>query len=486
MPGQSAVVMETPIALQSAEGTEGMVACRNSQGLDIRATLVHFTRYLAVFELYTPSVILRASEVLSDFKITLDTRLAYSGRAVISNLISAGAVLLCEANLGEGWIDLNSGLGSGPAGLGTEFDAFLKRWQTSYKVLPEFKLVVADMQSLLADMHLWLDQVELAIRSSPSGERIEMMREAARTVARPALRAIESLGDRFEEVAGRLERELRPPHIHFTRRNLHATLLSSPFAYRTFYKPLGYAGDYEMVNMIARDPYEGGSLFACVVNAWFLQQLPAEAHRNRLKILKQKLIEETARMARAGRPAKVFNLGCGPASEIRDFLTDSDLCDQAQFTLLDFNEETIQHTGALLREASSRFGRRTLIQLQKKSVQQLLRDAIRAGTQSNGAKFDYVYCAGLFDYLPDRICKQLISALYDLLAPGGLLLVTNVDGTRPFRNKLEFILDWNLIYRTGPQLAELRPDVVAADACTVTADLSGVNVFLEIRKPSNE
>jgi len=463
-----------------------MVACRNSQGLEIRATLVHFARYLAVFEVYTPSVILRASEVLSDFRITLDGRLAYSGRAVVSSLINAGAVLLCEVNLDEGWIDLTSGLSGNASELSTEFEAFLKRWQKSYKVLPEFKLVVADMQSLFADMHLWLDQVELAIRSSPNGERIEMLREAAHVVARPALRAIESLGDRFEEVASRLDRDLRPPHIHFTRRHLHSALLSSPFAYRTFYKPLGYAGDYEMVNMIARDPYEGSSLFARVVNAWFLQQLPAEAHRNRLKILKQKLIEETARMVRLGRPARVFNLGCGPAGEIRDFLTGSDLCDKAQFTLLDFNEETIQHTGALLREASSRFGRRTLIQLQKKSVQQLLRDAVRAGGQSNVAKFDYVYCAGLFDYLPDRICKQLMGALYDLLAPGGLLLATNVDGTRPFRNKLEFILDWNLIYRTGPQLAGLRPDTVAAEACTVTADLSGVNVFLEIRKPENE
>jgi extracellular factor (EF) 3-hydroxypalmitic acid methyl ester biosynthesis protein len=241
-----------------------------------------------------------------------------------------------------------------------------------------------------------------------------------------------------------------------------------------------------MVNMIVRDPYEGGSLFARVVNAWFLQQLPAEAHRNRLKILMQKLIEETARLARAGRPAKIFNLGCGPAGEIKDFLASSELANNVQFTLLDFNEETIQHTGALLREVSGRFARRTLIQLQKKSVQQLLRDAVRTGGRSSDSKFDYVYCAGLFDYLPDRICKQLMGALYDLLAPGGLLLVTNVDGTRPFHNKLEFILDWNLIYRTGRQLAGLKPEIVSADACTVTADLSGVNVFLEIRKPANE
>jgi extracellular factor (EF) 3-hydroxypalmitic acid methyl ester biosynthesis protein len=478
--------MDTLVAPKRAEAIEGVIACRNSQGLELRATLVHFTRYTAVFEVYTASVILRTSEVLTDFKITLDGRLSYSGKAVVSNLINAGAVLLCEANLEEGWIQLTSGLSGGASELGNEFQAFLTRWQSSYKVVPEFKLVVADMQSLLADLHLWLDQVELTIRASPNGERIEMLRQAAQVVATPALKAIESLGDRFEEVAGGLAPDMRPPHIHFTRRHLHSTLLSSPFAYRTFYKPLGYAGDYEMVNMIQRDPFEGSSLFARVVNAWFLQQLPAEAHRNRLKILKQKLIEETVRVSPLGRPARIFNLGCGPAAEIKDFLADSELCNHSHFTLLDFNEETIQSTGALLRETSNRFGRQTVIQLQKKSVQQLLRDAVRAPGPSSGGKADYVYCAGLFDYLPDRICKQLMTALYELLAPGGLLLATNVDGTRPFRNKLEFILDWNLIYRTGPQLAKLKPDAAPADACKVTSDVSGVNVVLEIRKPAHE
>ena len=89
--------------------------------------------------------------------------------------------------------------------------------------------------------------------------------------------------------------------------------------------------------------------------------------------------------------------------------------------------------------------------------------------------------------VPDAtVVAVMAKAVTGSNAPGGLLLVTNVDGTRPFHNKLEFILDWNLIYRTGRQLAALRPDAVTAEACTVTADLSGVNVFLEIRKPANE
>src|SRR5436309_7141006 len=127
------------------------------------------------------------------------------------------------------------------------------------------------------------------------------------------------------------------------QRQLHPLVLCAPFVYRTYSKPLGYAGDYEMVNMITRNPCEGGSLFAKLVNAWFLAQPPAQAHRHRLDYLVQKLTEETARVSAEGRLARIFNLGCGPAVEVQRFLESKDFSDRASFTLLDFNEETLQH-----------------------------------------------------------------------------------------------------------------------------------------------
>ena len=55
--------------------------------------------------------------------------------------------------------------------------------------------------------------------------------------------------------------------------------MASPFMHRIFAKPLGYAGDYEMVNMILRDPCEGSSLFAKLLNVFILSQVPAVADR---------------------------------------------------------------------------------------------------------------------------------------------------------------------------------------------------------------
>src|SRR2546422_636133 len=113
--------------------------------------------------------------------------------------------------------------------------------------------------------------------------------------------------------------------------------MSSPFMHRIYVKPLGYAGDYEMVNMILRDPCEGGSLFAKLLNVFILSQVPATAHRNRVTYLTQKLVEETLRAARSGKTARVLNLGCGPAKEVQDFLSQHELSEQAQFELIDFD-----------------------------------------------------------------------------------------------------------------------------------------------------
>lgn len=426
------------------------------------------------------------SEVLTDFRIIIEDRPVYSGRAVVSNLVNTGTVLVCEATLDDSWLDLTfQSLPDTENRFRSGFDDFLLQWQKMYKVLPEFKVVVADVHSLLIDVKLWLEQVELEIRSSPSGARLDMERQAAQELAEPVLRAIDALGDRFEEIASRIEPDLRPVHINYTKRLLHSLLLCSPFAYRTYQKPLGYAGDYEMVNMMIRDPYEGSSLFAKMVNAWFLNQLPAQAHRNRIKILKEKLIEASARAARSSRPARIFNLGCGPASEIQEFLKEQALCESADFTLVDFNEETVQHTSKMLGEVKTRFARRTPIQIQKKSVQQLLKETAKPGAISTQGKYDFIYCAGLFDYLSDRVCRQLMSVLYQWLAPDGTLLTTNVDASKPFKNKLEFILDWNLIYRNGKQIASLIPEQALPDNCSLNSDLTAVNVFCEVRKPED-
>lgn len=464
-----------------------MVVCQSSQGVEMRGGLLRLTRFLVVFELYSPSSILRVSEVFSAFKIIIRERTIYSGRAVIQNLVNAGLTVVCEATLSESsWMDVEFAPDMARDGrLREEFRGFLEEWQKLYRVLPEYKVAIADMQTFFSDLRLWLDQVELGIRSAPSADRIQLEHETARQLSPSIVPAINSLFERFEIISQSIEPDLVPAHCAFGQRQLHPLLLCSPFVYRTFTKPLGYAGDYEVVNMMFRDPSEGGSLFAKVVNTYALQLPPIVAHRNRISYLTERLAAEARRAAARSQALRVFNLGCGPAHEVQKFMAQDELSSLAHFALADFNEETLDHTASVLNELKRRCRRATQLQLIKKSVQQLLLQADRMTKPSDGEQYDLIYCAGLFDYLTDRVCHKLTDFFYSILAPGGLFVATNVD-MHSARYEMECFLEWHLVYRNADRMLALAPANAGRADVTVKRDVTGVNVMMETRKPDSE
>lgn len=463
-----------------------LVNCRNSQGADVRGTPLRLTRYNALLEVYNPYSILQLSEVLGDFRITVGDRCVYSGRGVVSNLVNTGIMVLCEVTLDEeAWLDVDlfSPI-SQPDRLRDEFQGFLVNWRKIQSISPDFKVVVADFQNLLTELRRWLEQVELGVRSEPAGVRSQMERQVLAELESQMVREINEWMARFDHVSEEVSEELRPTHRAYARRQIHPLVMCAPFVYRTFHKPLGYAGDYEMVNMILHDPWQGTSMFAKLVNVVFLQNPPAEAHRNRVHILRQRLIEETQRVASQGRRLRALNLGCGPAKEVQNFLVEDQISDQADLRLLDFNEETLAFASQNLEALRASHHRQTGLSFELKSVNQLLKDSLRPQTPAAAGNYDYIYCAGLFDYVSDRVCKRLTELFYDMLAPGGKLLTTNVDASKPFRHSMDYLLEWHIIYRNHDQMAQLVPENHQGGEWQIGTDPTGVNLFLEIRKPA--
>jgi len=471
-------------AVVAASENDSVVLCENSQGVVVRATLLRMTRYTVSFEVYNPYSILQLSEVLLSFRIVIDGRILYSGRAIVSGMVNTGIVLVCEASLDEdSWLDVDL---LSPAlqieRLASDFDRLLGDWSKMEQVTPDLKVVVSDLQTLLSDMRRWLEQVELAIRSSHPNERTTLELTMAEKLNELVLPVAKGVFRRFEEVAENVKEEVVAVHRAYVRRQMHPLVLCAPFVHRVFHKPLGYAGDYEMVNMVLRDPLEGSSLFAKIVNRYFVTAPAGQAHRNRVNYLTDMLRDETRRRARSGLNTKILNLGCGPAREVQDFLAYDDLCDRAEFALLDFNDETLEYTTRLLTDIKMKHRRSTRIQMIKRSVHQILKDGTK-GEVTDIAPADVIYCAGLFDYLSDRICARLLEIFYDALAPGGLLVGTNVDLSNPDRHMMEYFGDWHLTYRTLAQLKNLAPKAAPPECCRVFADTTGVNIFIEIRKP---
>ncbi len=458
------------------------VVCRTGQGAELSAALLRMTRFTAAFEVYPPDTLLQASEVFEDFQIVSQGRTIYAGSAVIRSLLDFGPIMVCEAELDAGaWQDATP---TAPARVLPRdgFNQFLREWEGFYKILPEFKVAVADLQSFLDGLRRWLETLEADLRALPVPARAAAEEETLQELRSTATPAIGAMFERFEFVAATVPEELMPAHQAFCRRQLLPLLLCCPFMNRIFTKPLGYAGDYEMMNMIVRNAPEGDSLFAKLLQIYILSQAPAIAVRNRVDYFAQKFTAETARVSATGQTANLCSIGCGPAREVEQFIIHQPLSNQAEFRLLDFNDETLRHTRERLEAARCEHQRRTRIELVKKPAQFLLKENGRVALGE--ARFDVIYCSGLYDYLSDRVIQALNTRLYDRLRPGGVLIVTNFDPYNPIRHIMEFLFDWFLIHRDGKQLAALAPEQAQREHSAVRAEMSGCNIFLETRKPA--
>jgi extracellular factor (EF) 3-hydroxypalmitic acid methyl ester biosynthesis protein len=272
-------------------------------------------------------------------------------------------------------------------------------------------------------------------------------------------------------------------HRNFAQTSLHPLLLRAPFVYRTFAKPLGYAGDYEMVNQILADPRQGNSTYFQIINAFFLKAAVAQAHRNRIDILVEYLGRAAAGARSEGRKVRILNVACGPAIEIQRFVASDPNAESVAFTLLDFSEPTLEYTRSCIEKAARSSGRNVEVEYVQESVHQLLKRAAKREDGLDNGVFDFVYCAGLFDYLSDKVCSRLLDYFVDRTRPGGSVLVTNVHSTNPQKKVMEHLLEWHLIYRDEAGLESVLPN--PRENTRTYTDATGVNVFAEFRVPGS-
>ncbi len=277
-------------------GLDSLVAFRNSQGTEARGSLMHLTRETVVFEVYNPYSIVQLSEVLRDLRVLRGDRTIYAGRAVVSSIVSTGVMLIVSATLVDAWSDL-VGIGAGQP-LRDEIQRFIFDWDLSHNIRPSYQVAVGNVSSFLSEVSRWLNQVET---TSGPGESAPVQREFTLELESGLDGKLGELFGKFEREASQVQPDESPWHKAYARRQVHPLMLVSPFIHRTYTKPLGYAGDYEMVNMILRDRLEGPSTYARLLNSMILRSDGAQAHRNRVERLVEYLKTEAHRVApRAG------------------------------------------------------------------------------------------------------------------------------------------------------------------------------------------
>lgn len=345
------------------------------------------------------------------------------------------------------------------------------------RLLPgEYRALCADTLSVLRSYRSLLDQSSRLSGQFAHGVDKDRLFEAceAHLVAqwRPLWRMGNDLARHVQD-----ERDNRQLMKTYTELVLTPELRNGAIWDRSYVKPLGYPGDFEMMNQVYRWERLGGSVYEMLIHRIGLEV--AECIRTRMEVVKED-IAETIRARTDGEPARVMSLGCGPAREVELFLDSAEAKGaRAQFTLIDQEQAALSHAYEIAYPRVLASQGNIKVQCLNLSFTNILRGT--SGINKLPPQ-DLIYSVGLLDYLTDRRAAQLVHRLYGILAPGGTLIIGNMNET-PLSNlwPMEFIADWTLQYRTHEQMMAWADGLDVAKAWTKTEPTERVRL-LYLRK----
>jgi len=403
-------------------------------------------------------------------------------RAVVVNL-AGGASSRLGLRLTSGLLDL-AALQLRDAAAMDQLLGQLGRLRREQELLPAgWRATVADLAQLLERTRDFFAGLEASLGSHPRPDAHEqgLFAELFETWG-PQYHGM--LRDLHAQTAA-LGHEARACGLEYAGHLLLPLVRSGPIHRRAYEKPQGYAGDYELMRLFFAARMEGESLYAR-----FLHYAGQRYPMARTVVARERTMREAVRARiTAGRPLRVLSLACGPALELHNLLRELPRVEHpVELFLLDQDVDALAyaHRG-LQRELVDRGDalRGVEVSALHFSVGQLLRprDAAEAavGREVLG-EMDFVYSAGLFDYLPRGVAKRLVRRLFELLRPGGELFIGNLREDPASAWMMEHAVAWHLVYREPAQMIELAVGLDGVAEADIVLDETGRCMFLHVRK----
>jgi extracellular factor (EF) 3-hydroxypalmitic acid methyl ester biosynthesis protein len=243
-----------------------------------------------------------------------------------------------------------------------------------------------------------------------------------------------------------------------------------PFAYRCFTKPRGYAGDAVLIDLLyTRNCHtaETGPVTALGERIWeFMREVPAsEAVRTR----RDMMAEIINQVCRSNKSPRILSVACGHLREAA--LSEAVMSGSIErFVALDQDKLSL----AIVEQAVASLGVTTV----HNSIKALFRGPV------SEERFDLIYSTGLYDYLHDELATKLTQRMFEMLSPGGRLVIANYVSDLACSAYMEAFLDWNLIYRDVDQVRSLASTIPTEQmaSCKVYVEDNNSVVFLDITK----
>ncbi len=244
--------------------------------------------------------------------------------------------------------------------------------------------------------------------------------------------------------------------------------------------PLGYSGDFIVMDYLYNDGYIGDTTFAKVIHRYICSIPIARATIFRKEYFKDK-IRKTFKRVDSG--ARISNVGCGPSRDVIEFLHYESLPKKYRFFCIDFEDLAIKHVKNEIESLERKKGERYQVEYVCKDILDLFRTK---DIENQLKRQDLIYCAGLIDYLDDYLSLELIKTLYNLLRDGGELIIGNLSKGNPSRSCMEILGDWWINYRSRNDMIKLARRIDKVKDFNIEEDSeNGLNLFLILKKPKN-
>jgi extracellular factor (EF) 3-hydroxypalmitic acid methyl ester biosynthesis protein len=274
---------------------------------------------------------------------------------------------------------------------------------------------------------------------------------------------MESLVSELQRVRDAVSTEIWKEYATITCRHHHITELlhQDPFTQRAFTKPRGYAGDASMVDFMyavedGLPTLDGISELGKCINHYTSNGEAPRAVRFRRRLIIERLNELAARKVQA----HVLSIACG-------YLREAKRCSAfveghiGRYVAVDQDTESL----AVVERELGALG----VEPVHSSVKEMLKGSVTLG------HFDFIYAAGLYDYLVLPVAQSLTERFFAMLNPGGHLLLANFTPDIINAGYMEAYMDWWLIYRNEAQLLQ-------CSATLPVGQIEKISTFMEEEK----
>jgi enediyne polyketide synthase len=208
-------------------------------------------------------------------------------------------------------------------------------------------------------------------------------------------------------------------------------------------KPLGYAGDFLLLDMMFRNELAAGGI-GYHFDRYFLSYPGSRAVRERSFWVIKRI--ERILEAKNLKQISLMDLGCGPLSVERTLLKNSPEDVHFRITGIDYDRRALDFAAENLRAPNAVFTprRENLV-----STEGLY--AVR--TEAHAA--DMCMCMGLIEYLEDDTVLAILESLFKGARAGTRIFTANYVPGHHSRTAMEWLLDWRLVYRTEEKMRGL-------------------------------